>query len=139
MQWFELIQFSQHVRNEVLVMGQVSFEFMAMRFGSFHCRVGWEGFWGNKKKVGPMFGAHLGPIWGPCCLGPIWAHLGPIFYLFGAHWGPFWAHFILGPFGPIGPSLLSPLGGLLVIVVVTLWTRLDTISRGQAASGHRHT
>ena len=79
----------------MLVMGQVSFEFMAMRFGSFHCRVVWEGFWGNKKKVGPMFGAHLGPIWDPCYLGPIWAHLGSIFiYL-----GPIGTHLGVGPIG----------------------------------------
>ena len=81
----------------MLVMGQVSFEFMARRCGSFHCRVGWEGFWGNKKKVGPMFGAHLGSL------------------LFGPHLGPFGAH--LGPWDPFGgarwPSLLSPFGGAI--------------------------
>ena len=104
LQWFELIQFTQHVRNEVLVMGQVSFEFMARRCGSFHCRVGWEGFGGNKKgllwgkkKVGPMFGAHLGPIWGPCCLGPIGPIWGPFFICLG----PIGAHLGSFDFGPI--------------------------------------
>ena len=58
-------------------------------------------------------GKILGPIWGSCYLGPIWGHLGPIFYLFGAHWGPFGVIRFLGPFGPIGPSLLSPLGGAI--------------------------
>ena len=82
------------------------------------------------------FGSHLGP----CYLGPIGAHLGPIFYLFGAHLGPFGAHFFicLGPIGahlgpilfgahlgPIlalfWPSLLSPLGGLLVDLYLCSW------------------
>ena len=53
-------------------------------------------------------------------LRPFGAHLGSL--LFGAHWDPFGAHFLFvwGPFylGPIWalfwPSLLSPLGGLLV-------------------------
>ena len=63
---------------------------MARRCGSFHCRVeGWAlenkkmVFWDREKlgSMGPdglgpiLFGAHVGPVWGP-------------FYLFGAGLGP---------------------------------------------------
>ena len=65
---------------------------------------------GYKRGGGPwgLLGVRdLGPIWGPCCLGP----MGPI-YLFGTHLGP---HFIWGPFGPyFGPRCYPLLGGLLV-------------------------
>ena len=45
----------------------------------------------------PLFGAHMGPNRGPRCLGPIWAHLGPIFCLFGVLLGPFGAHLEFWP------------------------------------------
>ena len=80
-----------------------------------------------------LFGAHLGPIWGPilrddhfiwgpfgthfvwgpfgACLGPILPSLGPILGPI-LIWGPFW-----GPFGG-RPSLLSPVGGPIGRVLI---------------------
>ena len=65
----------------------------------------------NKKKAGSIgrgpFGSHLGSLLFGAHLGPILPSLGPILGPI-LIWGPFW-----GPFGG-RPSLLSPLGGLLV-------------------------
>ena len=64
-----------------------------------------------------LFILYLGPIWDPCCLGPIWDPFGPIWGPFWTHLGPFWLGPILGPFGP---SLLSPVGWLLVRFMLSL-------------------
>ena len=100
----------------------------------------WSWKMGYKRQagaLGPIWGpfwAHLGPLLFGACLGPIWGPLGPI-------WGPFGAH--LGPFGPI--FVWGPFWALWALAAIPVWggywylgpVYLDT--EGQRFGGRRLT
>ena len=69
-------------------------------------------YWKTRKRLGPLVGAHLGPIRGPILFG---TRLGSHFICLGPHLGPIWGPIFIRAIWPyFGPRCYPLFGGLLV-------------------------